>query len=98
MRSYGLLYGSAAQPGQKVRPVGVEVQAGVPVTEVAERFGVSRQAVHRWRRWYEDEAISPLYRWRLEQFLPEAAKAANGRGRVPAVRRLVRRGADSRVR
>jgi transposase-like protein len=27
----------------------------VPVTEVAERFGVSRQAVHRWSRWYRDE-------------------------------------------
>jgi transposase-like protein len=26
----------------------LEVQAGAPVTEVAERFGVSRQAVHRW--------------------------------------------------
>lgn len=23
-------------------------QAGLPVTEVADRFGVSRQAVHRW--------------------------------------------------
>jgi transposase-like protein len=29
----------------------LEVQAGVPVTEVAERFGVSRQAMHRWMRW-----------------------------------------------
>jgi transposase-like protein len=26
-------------------------QAGVLVTELAERFGVSRQAVHRWVRW-----------------------------------------------
>src|SRR5690349_19003645 len=26
----------------------LEVQAGVPVVDVAERFGVSRQAVHRW--------------------------------------------------
>jgi len=32
---------------QRYRAV-LEVQAGVPVTEVAERFGVSRQAVHRW--------------------------------------------------
>jgi transposase-like protein len=35
---------------QRYRAV-LEVQAGVPVTEVAERFGVSRQAVHRWMRW-----------------------------------------------
>ena len=34
---------------QRYRAV-LEVQAGVPVTEVAERFGVSRQAVHRWLR------------------------------------------------
>jgi hypothetical protein len=32
---------------QRYRAV-LEVQAGVPVTEVADRFGVSRQAVHRW--------------------------------------------------
>jgi transposase-like protein len=32
---------------QRYRAV-LEVQAGVPVAEVAERFGVSRQAVHRW--------------------------------------------------
>jgi transposase len=38
----------------------LEVQAGVPVLEVAERFGVSRQAVHRWRRWYEDEGLDGL--------------------------------------
>jgi hypothetical protein len=29
----------------------LQVQAGVPVTEVAEAFGVSRQEVHRWLRW-----------------------------------------------
>ena len=28
----------------------IEVLAGVPVTEVAQQFGVSRQAVHKWRR------------------------------------------------
>jgi transposase InsO family protein len=38
----------------------LEVQAGVPVTEVAERFGVSRQAVHRWVRWYHDEGLDGL--------------------------------------
>jgi transposase-like protein len=30
------------------------------VTEVAERFGVSRQAVHRWIGWYRDEGLDEL--------------------------------------
>jgi homeodomain-containing protein len=38
----------------------IEARAGVPVTEVAERFGVSRQAVHRWIHWYEDEGLDGL--------------------------------------
>src|SRR3954471_20768722 len=41
---------------QRYRAV-LEVQGRVPVTEVAERFGVSRQAVHRWVRWYRDEGL-----------------------------------------
>ncbi|WP_084557337.1 IS481 family transposase [Couchioplanes caeruleus] len=44
---------------QRYRAV-LEVQAGVPVTEVAERFGVSRQAVHRWIGWYRDEGLDGL--------------------------------------
>jgi transposase InsO family protein len=44
---------------QRYRAV-LEVRAGVPATEVAERFGVSRQAVHRWRRWYEDDGLDGL--------------------------------------
>src|SRR3954469_17936953 len=44
---------------QRYRAV-LEVQARVPVTEVAERFGVSRQAVHRWVRWYRDEGLEGL--------------------------------------
>src|SRR4051794_19423264 len=31
-----------------------------PVTEVAERFGVSRQAVHRWIGWYRDAGLDGL--------------------------------------
>jgi transposase len=38
----------------------LEAQAGVPVTEVAERFGMSRQAVHRWLGWYRDEGLDGL--------------------------------------
>ncbi|WP_412740792.1 IS481 family transposase [Krasilnikovia sp. MM14-A1259] len=44
---------------QRYRAV-LEVEAGVPVTEVAERFGVSRQAVHRWIGWYRDEGLDGL--------------------------------------
>nr|WP_240942507.1 IS481 family transposase [Planosporangium thailandense] len=44
---------------QRYRAV-LEVEAGVPVTEVAERFGVSRQAVHRWLGWYRDEGLAGL--------------------------------------
>ena len=44
---------------QRYRAV-LEVAAGVPVTEVAERFGVSRQAVHRWVGWYRDEGLGGL--------------------------------------
>ncbi len=44
---------------QRYRAV-LEVQAGVPVTEVAERFGVSRQAIHRWVSWYRDQGLDGL--------------------------------------
>jgi transposase InsO family protein len=38
---------------QRYRAV-LEVLAGVPVTEVADRYGVSRQSVHAWLRRYRD--------------------------------------------
>ncbi|MFG2038827.1 helix-turn-helix domain-containing protein [Dactylosporangium sp. NPDC048998] len=38
----------------------LEVDAGIPVIEVAERFGVSRQAVHRWIGWYREEGLDGL--------------------------------------
>jgi transposase InsO family protein len=44
---------------QRYRAV-LEVKAGVPVTEVAERYGVSRQSVHAWLRRYRDEGPSGL--------------------------------------
>ena len=35
----------------------LEVDAGAPVVEVAQRFGVSRQAVHRWMARYRDGGL-----------------------------------------
>ncbi|MFC4591846.1 IS481 family transposase [Sphaerisporangium corydalis] len=44
---------------QRYRAV-LEVQAGCPVTEVAERHGVSRQSVHAWVRRYRDGGLAAL--------------------------------------
>jgi transposase InsO family protein len=38
----------------------LDVRAGSTVTDVAARFGVSRQAVHRWLAWYEQEGLAGL--------------------------------------
>src|SRR4051794_13226446 len=38
----------------------LEVQSGVPVVDVAERFGVSRQAVHRWKNRYQSGGLQAL--------------------------------------
>jgi transposase InsO family protein len=38
----------------------LEVQAGVPVVDVARRFGVSRQAVHRWKNRYRFGGLQAL--------------------------------------
>ena len=44
---------------QRYRAV-LEVQSGSTVSEVAARFGVSRQAVHRWWRWYREHGLAGL--------------------------------------
>jgi transposase InsO family protein len=44
---------------QRYRAV-LEVLAGVPVTEVAERYGVSRQSVHAWLHRYREEGPAGL--------------------------------------
>ena len=44
---------------QRYRAV-LEVGAGIPVTEVAERYGVSRQGVHTWLLRYRREGIAAL--------------------------------------
>jgi transposase InsO family protein len=38
----------------------LDVRAGSTVTDVAARFGVSRQAVHRWLAWYQQEGLAGL--------------------------------------
>jgi transposase len=45
--------------GQRYRAV-LEIQAGVHVTEVAARFGVSRQSVHAWVHRYEQGGLGAL--------------------------------------
>jgi transposase InsO family protein len=44
---------------QRYRAV-LEVQAGIPVTEVAAALGVSRQSVHAWIRRYKDSGLAGL--------------------------------------
>jgi transposase InsO family protein len=44
---------------QRYRAV-LEVAAGVPVSEVAERYGVSRQSVHAWLVRYRQEGVAGL--------------------------------------
>jgi transposase len=41
-------------------PAVLEVQAGVPVVDVARRFWVSRQAVHRWKSRYQCGGLQAL--------------------------------------
>jgi transposase-like protein len=36
------------------------IRDGVPIVQVARRFDVSRQAVHRWLRWYEAQGLPGL--------------------------------------
>jgi transposase-like protein len=38
----------------------LEVRAGIPVADVARRFGVSRQAVHRWKNRYQSGGLEAL--------------------------------------
>jgi transposase InsO family protein len=45
---------------QRYQAVLAVIRDGVPVVEVASRFGVSRQAVHRWLRWYEAQGLGGL--------------------------------------
>jgi transposase len=65
---------------QRYRAV-LEAGAGIPVTEVAERYGVSRQSVHTWLVRYRQEGIAGLedrshrvrnHPWRIPAEVEEA--------------------------
>lgn len=45
---------------QRYQAVLAVIRDGVPIVQVAHRFDVSRQAVHRWLRWYEDQGLVGL--------------------------------------
>jgi transposase len=45
---------------QRYQPVLAVIRDGVPIVQVARRFDVSRQAVHRSLRWYEDQGLPGL--------------------------------------
>ena len=54
----------------------LQVLDGVPVTEVAERFGVARQTVHRWVARYRDSELDGLAD---RSHAPKAASVADQR-------------------
>jgi len=45
---------------QRYQAVLAVIRDGVPIVKVAHRFDVSRQAIHRWLRWYEDDGLHGL--------------------------------------
>jgi transposase len=57
--AFGLMVTELSAMEQRYQAV-LEVAAGASVVEVAERFGVSRQAVHRWVRRYRAEGLEGL--------------------------------------
>src|SRR5215469_15279829 len=89
---------------QRYRAV-LEVGAGVPVTEVAERYGVSRQSVHTWLQRYRQEGVAGLedrshrvhdHPWRIaaevEEAICELRRAHRGWGPRRLVFEMERRG------
>ena len=45
---------------QRYQAVLAVIRDGVPIVQVAHRFDVSRQAIHRWLRWYEAQGLPGL--------------------------------------
>ena len=82
---------------QRYRAV-LEVLDGIPVTEVAQRFGVARQTVHRWVARYRDSGIEGLadrshapksHPWRISAELEALICDLRGSHRRWGPRRLV---------
>jgi transposase InsO family protein len=82
---------------QRYRAV-LEVLDGIPVTEVAERFGVARQTVHRWVARYRDSGIDGLadrshapkaHPWRISAEVEAVICGLRGSHRRRGPRRLV---------
>ena len=75
---------------QRYRAV-LEVGSGVPVAEVAERYGVSRQSVHTWLVRYRQEGIAGLedrshrvhhHPWRIPAEIEERSASCGGPSQV----------------
>jgi DNA invertase Pin-like site-specific DNA recombinase len=45
---------------QRYQAVLAVIRDGVSIAQLAHRLGVSRQPVHRWLRWYEDQGLGGL--------------------------------------
>lgn len=60
MRDTRLMLVELSVVEQRYQAVLAVIRDGVPVVEVARRFDVSRQAVHRWLRWYELQGLGGL--------------------------------------
>ena len=76
----------------------LQVLDGIPVTEVAERFGVARQTVHRWVARYRDSGIEGLadrsrapkaHPWRISAEVEAVICDLRGSHRRRGPRRLV---------
>ena len=76
----------------------LQVLDGIPVTEVAERFGVARQTVHRWMARYRDSGIDGLadrshapksHPWRIRAEVEAVICELRGSHRRWGPRRLV---------
>ena len=65
---------------QRYQAVLEVVNQGVSVSEVAGRFGVTRQSVHRWLRRYAAEGSGRVGGWVGEAVVVSASDAAGGGG------------------
>lgn len=60
MRDTRLMLEDLSVVEQRYQAVLALIRDGVATVEVARWFDVSRQAVHRWLRWYEEQGLAGL--------------------------------------